>query len=117
MTARHWIQIVALSSALGLTGAAIAQNMEGTTSTEDRAGVTSPGVETPSAGAIVTPEDKALGMGQDGSRSDVLGDDLDDNAVTADDDELGINSGPSNDESSANPGLSDDEDLSVNPGS
>ena len=118
MTARHWIHIVALSSAFGLTGAAIAQNTEGKTSTEDRAGMTSPRVESPSAGAIVTPEDKALGMGQDSERGTVLGTDPNENAFKSGDDELSINPGPSNDEeSSVNPGLSADEELSVNPGS
>ncbi|HET7910429.1 MAG TPA: hypothetical protein VFL49_00205 [Pseudolabrys sp.] len=141
MTARNWIHIVALSSAFGLAGAAIAQNTEGTTSTEDRAGMTSPGAETPSAGAIVTPEDKARGMGQDSERSGILDNGVDESAPGSDDDasgsspaplngddssanpgasedqQMGIDPGPSSDdESSADPGLSDDDELSINPG-
>ena len=65
MTASHWMQIAALTSALGLAGAAIAQNTEGSTSSGDGASVSGSGMDTPSAGALVMPEDKALGMGQD----------------------------------------------------
>jgi len=58
----------ALTSALGLTSAAIAQNPAGRTSSEDGAS-TSSAMEAPSAGAIVTSEDKALGRGQDRQRN------------------------------------------------
>ena len=71
MTARHWVQIVALGSAFGLTGAAIAQNTEGTSTTGDRASASAFGMDTPSAGAIVTPADKALGMGRDNEETSV----------------------------------------------
>ena len=95
MTAWHWIQIVALSSALGLAGAAIAQNTEGKTSTEDFAGLTNPGAETPSAGALVTPEDKAFGMGKDHGRNGVRNRAFDENAPKSDDEERSANPGSS----------------------
>ena len=119
MTARHWMQIAALTSALGLTGTAIAQNTEGTTSSEERAGASTSGVDTPSAGAIVTPEDKALGMGQDNERRGVPGDADDESIVhpgPSNDDESTVNPGPSNDEeSTVNPGPSNDDESSVIP--
>src|SRR5947209_2875529 len=77
MTARHWMQIVALTSALGLTGTAVAADTDGSTSTDDRSSTSGPGMDTPSSGAIVTPEDKALGLGKEqaGNRNgDVRGD-------------------------------------------
>ena len=108
MTARHWMQIAALSFALGLTGAAIAQNTEGTTSSEDRASISNSAMDAPSAGAIVTPEDKALGMGQDKKRRGLPGD--------ADDDEMSVYPGLTGDEElNINPGQSNDEESSVNP--
>ena len=92
MTARHWMQIAAMTSALGLTGVAIAQSAEGTTSTEVRGGVSASGMDTPSSGAIVTPEDKALGMGQDnvrrGARNDA-------DASTSNDEGLNVEPRPS----------------------
>ena len=104
MTARHWMQIAALTSALGLTGAAVAQNTEGTTSTQDRASTSSSVIDTPSAGAIVTPEDKALGMGQDKARSGV-----------PKDNESSVDPGrSSDDESILKPGSSNDDESSVN---
>lgn len=87
MTAGHWMQIAALTSALGLAGTAIAQNTEGTTSPEDRGSVSS-SIDTPSSGAIVTPEDKALGMGQDNERTGVRNGDANHNASTSNDDTL-----------------------------
>ena len=129
MTARHWMQVAALASALGLTGAAIAQNTEGTTSSEDRASISGSAMDAPSAGAIVTPEDKALGMGQGSARSDTLGGDANSGETISNDDELIVTPGRSGDEGSSvnpgasdddesilDPGASDDEDLSVTPG-
>ena len=106
MTARDWMRIAVLTSTLGLTGAAIAQNTEGTTSTEYTAGESSSSIDTPSSGAIVTPEDKALGMGQDNEQAgNRNGDANDDASSTLDNDDLSITPAPSN-----------DDDLSVNPG-
>ena len=114
MTARHWIQIVALGSAFGLTGAAIAQNTEGTTNTGDRARASGFGMNTPSAGAIVTPQDKALGMGRDKeSNGDANG-----KFPSSNDEELLVHPRPSGDDKlSVNPGSSNDDESSVNPGS
>jgi hypothetical protein len=115
MPATHWKQIAVLTAALGLTGAAIAQNAEGTTSTQDRASVSSSVVDTPSSGAIVTPEDKALGMGQDNAREGVRNGN--DDASVSNGDTLSVNPGPSDDEdSSIDPGRSNDDKLSVDRG-
>ncbi len=114
MTATHWTQIAALTAAFGLAGAAIAQNTEGTTSTRDRASVSGSAIDTPSSGAIVTPEDKALGMGHDDAREGIGNGDND--ASMSNDDTLSVNPGPSNDDkSSIVPGRSNDEELSVDP--
>jgi len=114
MPATHWTQIAVLTAALGLTGAAIAQNTERTTSTQDRSSVSSNAIDTPSAGAIVTPEDKALGMGQDNAREGVRNGD--DDASMSNDDTLSVNPGPSNDEElNIDPGQPNDDDLSVGP--
>jgi hypothetical protein len=69
MRPRHWMQIAALASALGLAGTTVAIDTDATPSTGDRSSASSPVVETPSAGAIVTPEDKAMGLGK-GSSND-----------------------------------------------
>ena len=115
MTARHWMQIAALSFALGLTGAAIAQNTEGTTSSEDRAGISNSAIDAPSAGAIVTPEDNALGMGQDKERRGVPGD-ADEDESLSNGDRLNANPGTSGDEGLINnPGITDDDEMSVHP--
>jgi hypothetical protein len=114
MPATHWTQIAVLTAALGLTGAAIAQNTEGTTSTQDRSSVSSNAIDTPSSGAIVTPEDKAMGMGQDNAREGVRNGD--DDASMSNDGTLSVNPGPSNDEElNIDPGQSNDDDLSVGP--
>jgi hypothetical protein len=63
MTATNWMQIAALASALGLAGTEVAIAVDGTTSTDSRS-ASSPGMDTPSSGAIVTPEDKAMGLGK-----------------------------------------------------
>jgi hypothetical protein len=108
------MQIAALTSAFGLTGAATAQNTEGTTSSGDRGSILNSGMDTPSAGAIVTPDDKALGMGQEKERTG----DANENSSSSNDDELNVNPEPLNDdESSVNPGPSNDDESSVNPGS
>ena len=112
MTARHWMQVVALASSLGLTGVAVAVDTNGATSTEDRSSTANPGMDAPSSGAIVTPEDKALGLGKDNARAGNRSGDA-------------INPGPSKDEESTvnpdgksiiNPGPSKDEESTVNPG-
>jgi hypothetical protein len=118
MTAMPWLQIAALTSALGLTGTAVAIDTDGTTSTDKRSSASSPDMDTPSSGAIVMPEDKAMGLGKHnehaGNRNGDVNDDtttLNDN--TSNDDELGINPGPSNDEElSVNPGRADMDDAS-----
>lgn len=93
MTIRHWMRIAALTSALGLTGAAIAQNTRDATSPVDRGGS-----DTPSSGAIVTPQDKALRMGKDDARA-------------------GNSDGAMNDDRSIiSPRQSNDEGPNVNPG-
>jgi len=109
MTARHWMQVAALTSTLGLAGAAIAQNTEGTTSTEYTASELTSGMDPPSSGAIVTPEDKALGMGQDNEQAGHRNGDLnDDTSNTLNNDDLSISPGaPNDDESSVNPGRAD----------
>jgi hypothetical protein len=65
MTAMHWMQIAALTSPLGLAGTAVAIDTDGTTSTDNGISASSPGIDTPSSGAIVTPDDKAMGLGKD----------------------------------------------------
>jgi hypothetical protein len=69
MTAGHWIRIVTLTSALAVIGGALAQNTDRATRADDESGVATYGTEPPSAGAIVTPEDKALGMGKEDARA------------------------------------------------
>ena len=73
MTARHWMEIAALASALGLTGTAVAVDTA-TPSTDDSSSASSPTMEAPSAGAIVTPEDKAMGLGKGPSNDEALSD-------------------------------------------
>jgi hypothetical protein len=111
MQGRHWIEIVALTSALGLTGTAIAQGMNPTTGTVDRSGVSAD--ESPSSGAIITPEDKAAGMGRNDeharSRDGAANDD-----TSRSNDDMSVNPGPSSDDMSVNPGAESDE-MSVNP--
>jgi hypothetical protein len=111
------MQIAALTSALGLAGAAIAYDTDGTTSNDDRSSVSGYGMEAPASGAIVTPADKAAGMGQDTRAGSVNGDVDDDTAKssTPNDDTLSVSPGPSNDEElSVNP-PSNDEEASINP--
>ena len=118
MTARHWMQIAALTSALGLTGAAIAQDTNATTTT-DSSSLSSYWMDTPSSGAIVTPADKAAGMGKGDDQASTRNGDVDEGASASSrssDDTLSVNPGPSKDEdSSVSPPSSDDE-MSVYPG-
>lgn len=113
MNGRHWMQIAALASALGLTGGAVAQNSEGTTNPDDRSNASS--ADAPSSGAIVTPQDKALDMGKDNARAGDGNAMNDDNASPSKGDT--VNPGRSNDEGlTVNPGQSTDEEISVSPG-
>lgn len=115
MTATRWTQVAAMAAALGLTGVAIAQNTEGTTNPRDRASVSSSSIDTPSSGAIVTPEDKALGMGHDDARAGTRNGDED--ASTSNADALSVNPPASNDDAlSVNPPPTNDEDSSIDPG-
>ena len=117
MTARHWMQIAALTSALGLAGAAIAHDPDGTTSADDRSSMSDYGMDAPASGAIVTPADKAAGMGQDEQAGRANGDVDGDTAKssTSNGDTSRASPGPSNDEdSSVNP--SNDDEASGNPG-
>lgn len=119
MTARHWMQIAALTSALGLAGAAIAHDPDGTTSADDRSSMSGYGMDAPASGAIVTPADKAAGMGRDEqagrANGDVDGDTT--RSSNSNDDTSSAGAGPSNDEDwSVNPPSNDDE-PSGNPGS
>lgn len=110
MTAKHWIQILTLTSALAVTGTAAADDMK-PTRPDSRNGV----ADTPSAGAIVTPEDKALGMGKDHegkSRSGERDADESPNDNASSDEGLTVDPGRSNDDaSSVNPGPSDDDAI------
>jgi hypothetical protein len=116
MKARHWMQIAALTSALGLAGAATAQNTDATTTT-DSSSVSSYGMDTPSAGAIVTPADKAAGMGKPDRASSPNGDVDEDTSASSpsNGDTLSVNPGPSNDEDSSVSPPSNDDEISVNP--
>ena len=107
MTARHWMQIAALTSALGVTGGAIAQGAGQATSPDARSSVSSYGMDAPSSGAIITPADKAAGMGKGGEQARRWNRDFngDTSASTTSND----------DASGANPGTSNDENLSVTP--
>ena len=113
MTAKNWIQILTLTSALALTGTTAADDMKAT-SPDTRDGAR----ETPSAGAIVTPEDKAVGMGKDNERKSRSGDRDDEasNDNASSDEGLSVDPGRSHDEeSSVNPGPSNDDDSIVRP--
>jgi hypothetical protein len=101
MTATHWIRIATLASALGLAGTAIAQGTDRAPRGNDRSAV-----ESPSAGAIVTPEDKALGMGKSDRREDRNADVIGDRP--APNDEMTIDPGTSSDDMSVSPGPAND---------
>ena len=117
MTARHWMQIAALTSALGV-GAAIAHDPDGTTSADDRSSMSGYGMDAPASGAIVTPADKAAGMGQDEQAGRANGD-VDGDAAkssTSNDDTSSVTPGPSNDDDSSVNAPSNDDEANVNPG-
>ena len=119
MTARQWMRIAALASALGLTGTAVAHDTTPATGTDDRS-VAGFGMDTPSSGAIVTPEDKALGMGRHGEQARNRNGERNDDTSSPDDDTTDARSsvapGRSNDERSwVNPGPSNDDASSVRP--
>ena len=65
MTARHWMPAAAFTVACGLAGSAVAFDTSRTTSTDLLDNPSVLGFDTPSAGAIVTPEDKAIGLGKE----------------------------------------------------
>lgn len=69
MTARHWMPAAALALAWGLTGSAVAFDTNETTSTDLLDNPSVLGFDTPSSGAIVTPEDKAMGLGKDNGQA------------------------------------------------
>jgi hypothetical protein len=126
MTASHWMQIAALASGLAMTGAAIAQDTDPSATTGN--GVSAYGMEAPLAGAIVTPEDKASGMGKKDVRDQngVANEDAQSSSGNmtndassvhpgpANDDESSVNLGPANDES-INPGPANDDQSIINP--
>jgi hypothetical protein len=64
MTPRHWMPAAALALAFGLTGSAVAFDTSQPTRTDLLDNPSVLGFDTPSAGAIVTPEDKAMGLGK-----------------------------------------------------
>ena len=101
MTATHWIRIATLASALGLAGTAIAQGIDRAPRGDDRSAM-----ESPSAGAIITPEDKALGMGKSDRRGDRNADIVGDRP--APNDEMSIDPGTSSDDMSVSPGPAND---------
>jgi hypothetical protein len=111
MTARHLMQIAALVSALGLTGTAVAVDRYGTTSADDRTSTSSSAMDAPSSGAIVTPEDKAMGLGTHDEHAGNRNGDVEDdtsmlNGNTSNDDESSVTPGPRDAELS-NPGRAD----------
>ena len=109
MTPRHLLWIAALTSAFGVSGAAIAQDMDRTTVT-GLGGVN----ESPAAGAIVTPEDKAAGLGKNDAQATNRNGVREDDASSANND-VSVNPGASSDDMAIDPGRSHD-DVSVNPG-
>ena len=112
MRASHWIQVVALASGLGVTGAAIAQDTDRTTSTGNA--ITAATGESPAAGAIVMPEDRAM-LNNDNDQAPGRNGDFNGDASTSNDDGLSVDPGPSRDEMSVDPNGSND-DMSVDPG-
>jgi hypothetical protein len=111
MKATHWMQIAALTAAMGLTGTAMAQRVGQATGDDARSGVSAN--EAPLAGAIVTPEDKALGMGKHDVTTPSRNGTREDDASRANDD-IRVNPGTSSDDMSVNPGPVRD-DMNVDP--
>jgi len=112
MRANHWLQVAALASALGMTGAAIAQGVDRSTSTG--IGITAATGESPAAGAIVMPQDRAM-LNNDNDRAQDRNGNFNDDTSASNDDRLSVNPGPSRDAMSVNPRESND-DMSVDPG-
>jgi hypothetical protein len=112
MRANHWLQVAALASALGMTGPAIAQGVDRSTSTGN--GVTAATGESPAAGAIVMPQDRAM-LNNDNDRAEDRNGNFNDDTSASNDDRLSVNPGPSRDSMSVNPRESND-DMSVDPG-
>lgn len=120
MKATQWMKIAALACAVGVTGTAMAHDTDRTTDTDTRA-VSSYGMDAPSAGAIVTPEDKALGLGKDREQAARLSGGANEASTANDnasrDDALGVDPGPSSDHgASTNPGPSKDDESRIGPG-
>jgi hypothetical protein len=115
MTASHWMQIAALASGLAMTGAAIAQDTDPSATTGN--GVSAYGMEAPLAGAIVTPEDKASGMGKKDVRDQngVANEDAQSSSGNMTNDASSVHPGPANDDESINPGPANDDQSIINP--
>jgi hypothetical protein len=96
------MQIAALTSTLGLTGTAIGQDTNKTTTTGDdtRRAATK---EAPSSGAIIMPGDSLSKRGEESVDRGASNDDM------------AVNPGESNDDMAINPGAAND-DVSVDPG-
>jgi hypothetical protein len=95
-----------------MTGAAIAQGVDRSTSTGN--GITAATGESPAAGAIVMPQDRAM-LNNDNDRTENRHGNFNDDTSASNDDRLSVNPGPSSDAMSVNPGGSND-DMSVDPG-
>jgi hypothetical protein len=108
------MRVAALAAPLVLTGTAMARDLDSASGTHDRGSVSSYGHEAPSAGALVTPEDKALGMGQEDARA---GDrHVDGDASMWSDDAAKVAPAPSNDDVGVDPRPSTDDASSVDTG-
>jgi len=117
MRASHWLHVVAFGAAVGITGAAIAQETDTEPSTSIRDGSTK---EAPAAGAIVMPDDvvkpdRPSTPNDDNARPGARGGQYNDDNSVANDDRLSVDPGPSNDGMTVIPGRSTD-DMSVDPG-
>ena len=112
MRANQWIKVAAFASALGVAGAAVAQTTERSTSSDTC--ITAETGESPAAGAIVMPQDRAMLNNADDRTQNRTGDSNDDTAAP-NDDRSSSDPGPSGDAMSGNPGGSND-DTSIVPG-
>jgi hypothetical protein len=109
MKPMHWMWIGALTSALGLTGPAIGHDTRATLLGDET--VSDHPTDSPASGAIVTPEDKAFGLGK---HEQARSQDSDEDASK--DGALRVIPPPSNDdESSVVPGASSDEGSIADP--
>jgi hypothetical protein len=98
MRANHWVKVVALASALGMTGAAIAQTTDRPTSTDS--GITAATGESPAVGAIVMPQDRVMLNNDDDRTQNRTNDDT----AVSNDDRSSVDPGPSRDAMSIDPG-------------